>query len=92
MFYLNLGFIVHWTLVLLILSIFSFLWIWHSFSSNFLSKIALHVFSELYMQSFSVIDLYRITYAIIFQPHMQSNVLIQSNSLIPPAIAAQKIF
>ena len=64
-------------------------------------------FSELYMQSFSVIDLYRIvqeacmnfkqskhaflpkkenesSYAIIFQPHMQSKFPIQSTSLIPP--------
>ena len=47
MFYLNLDFIVCWALVLLILC-------------NFFSKIALHVFSELCMQSFSVIDLYRI--------------------------------
>ena len=51
MFYLNLGFIVHWALVLLILSNFSFLSIGHSFSRtfilllcNFFSKIALHVF------------------------------------------------
>ena len=49
--FLNLGFIVHWALVLLILSNFSFLSVAHSFSRtfvlllcNFSSKIALHVF------------------------------------------------
>ena len=51
MFYLNLGFIVCWELVLFILSNFSFLSIRHSFSRtfvlllcNFFSKITLHVF------------------------------------------------
>ena len=44
MFYLNLGFIVHWALVLLILSKFSFRPVEHSFSRNFFLKILLHVF------------------------------------------------
>ena len=69
MFYVNLGFIVHLALVLLILSNFNFLSIGQFLQKifvlplcNFFSKIA--CFSELYrsMQSFSVIDLFGIAY------------------------------
>ena len=67
MFYLNLGSMVPRTFVVFIFSNFSFLSMGCSFSRtfekllcNFFSKITLHDFSELYVQSFSVIDLYRI--------------------------------
>ena len=65
MFYLNLDFILCWALVLSILSNFIFQSdiVFPEFCSPFMqffSKIALHVFSELRMQSFCVIDLYRL--------------------------------
>ena len=69
-FSLNLGLIVCWALVPLILSNFSFLWIrqffqnFHSPFVQFFLKDCITCFSELYMKSFSDIDFYSIAYEV----------------------------
>ena len=59
MFYLNLGFIVCLTLVLSILSNFSFLSTGHSFSRT-TEKLLCSFFSKIALRDFSVIGLYSI--------------------------------